>query len=448
MTLSAYKETLKELSDALVVMQRPIRILDSIKWPGHFRAQFFASGYKQPPPGDAAYYVNVGPQFDHKAKIQEFEEFKHAVVRRLGRPDSLGKLLQEIADQFVLVIKLLGARGCPDFLHYSQALYGSTYDHFLGDRRPIYEIGEMLCAIFSLPAAHRLSQEFPKSIPAEAAVEYLGRRLSQYFCDDPVSVKLSDGIVADAAAGGDSIKLNSGAMFSERDLQVLEVHEGWVHVGTTINGRRQPWATWLAMGTPRITAMQEGLAVLTEMLTFTSFPHRAKRINDRIVAIRMAEDGANFVDVFEHFRTQGCNENECYVVAQRVFRGGMTTGGIPFTKDISYCRGLVENLNFMRSAITAGLPELIPMMFVGKVTAEDIPVLYEKQLEGIVAPPRYLPPMFTDMNSLYVWLGFSSGLDRINLQRVQRHYHQMFATLPNVVPISDRPAAASKKRPA
>ena len=57
------------------------------------------------------------------------------------------------------------------------------------------------------------------------------------YADGTVQVKLSDGIVSDAAAGGDYIKLNSHARFSELDLQVLEVHEGWVHVGTTLNGQ-------------------------------------------------------------------------------------------------------------------------------------------------------------------------------------------------------------------
>ena len=33
------------------------------------------------------------------------------------------------------------------------------------------------------------------------------------------------------------------------------------------------------------------------------------------------------------------------------------------------------------------------MLFVGKVTLDDIPVLYQHYLEGLIAAPRYLPPM-------------------------------------------------------
>ncbi len=51
---------------------------------------------------------------------------------------------------------------------------------------------------------------------------------------------VSDDMVADASAGADSIKLSQHAKFSDRDLKYLEVHEGWVHVGTTLNGAMQP----------------------------------------------------------------------------------------------------------------------------------------------------------------------------------------------------------------
>ena len=97
--------------------------------------------------------------------------------------------------------------------------------------------------------------------------------------------KLSDGIVADAAAGGDRVKIREGAMFSVRDVDLYEVHEGWVHVGTTLNGRAQKVAEFLSIGPPRCACTQEGLAVIMEIFTFRSFIQRAKQINDRIICI-------------------------------------------------------------------------------------------------------------------------------------------------------------------
>jgi len=241
--------------------------------------------------------------------------------------------------------------------------------------------------------------------------------------------------VSDASAGGDCIKINRRAHFSELDLQVLEVHEGWVHIGTTLNGRQQPWATWLSVGSPRITANQEGMAVLLETLTFSSFPQRARRISDRVVAVDLAEQGADFCEVYRYFLERGISEHDSYRVTQRVFRGGTLTGGSVFTKDISYVKGFVENVNFIRSAIQSGVPEIIPMLFVGKVTLDDLPLLYERYLEGVITGPRYLPPMFKDLNGLYVWFGFSSGISVMNITRIQQHFSKLFHKLPETAPL-------------
>jgi hypothetical protein len=112
-------------------------------------------------------------------------------------------------------------------------------------------------------------------------------------------------------------------------------------------------------------------------------------------------------------------------------------GGSFFTKDISYVRGYVENINFIRSAIMSGLPELIPMLFLGKLAIEDIPVLYEAYLDGNISAPKYLPPMFEDISGLYAWFGFASGLGNIDLKGVQRHFARQFRSVPVLEPDSD-----------
>ena len=133
---------------------------------------------------------------------------------------------------------------------------------------------------------------------------------------------------------------------------------------------------------------------------------------DRVVAVDLAEQGADFCEVYRYFLERGISEHDSYRVTQRVFRGGTLTGGSVFTKDISYVKGFVENVNFIRSAIQSGVPEIIPMLFVGKVTLDDLPLLYERYLECVIAGPKYLPSMFKDLNGLYVWFGFSSGSNK------------------------------------
>ncbi|HWV15207.1 MAG TPA: flavohemoglobin expression-modulating QEGLA motif protein [Cellvibrio sp.] len=431
----AYLERLRGLSTRLVALQKPIRILDAIKWPAAMEEKFMAKGGLELPPLGADFYQRQPLAFNPDSMYQSLKELKSDVRKQLGRGDSLGQILQATIDQYQIVIEMLRNRGTDQFGHFSRMLYGSAQDKIRGDRKTLRQMGERLCQVFSLPAVEHLNRPYSNNISSSKAVAILRQRMDKYFGEGGVRVELSDDIVSDASAGGDCIKINRRANFSELDLQVLEVHEGWVHIGTTLNGREQPWATWLSVGSPRITAIQEGMAVLMETLTFSSFPQRARRISDRVVAVDLAEQGANFCEVYRHFLDRGVNQHDSYRVTQRVFRGGTLSGGSVFSKDISYVKGFVENVNFIRSAIQSGVPEIIPMLFVGKVTLDDLPLLYERYLEGVIAAPKYLPPMFRDLNGLYVWFGFSSSMSVMNIGRVQQHFSKLFKNMPASTPL-------------
>ena len=443
MSQADYQRRVKDLSDKLIALQRPIRILDAIKWPSSIEKTFIASGGTQLPAMDAHYYANQALGFNPVTLRDSFKELRQTVVRQLGRGDGLGTIMVATIDQYLLVIDLLSHRGKAQFGVCSRELYGSASDHLRGDRKTLRQLGERLTQIFSLPAAEHLSRSYGKTISAETAVDVLKQRLTSYFPEDEIRVILSDGIVSDAAAGGDYIKINRDAVFTEFDLQVLEVHEGWVHVDTTLNGRKQPWASWLSVGSPRVTACQEGLAVLMETLTFSSYPKRALKVSERVVAVDMAEQGADFIEVYQSMMGRGWSAQESFKITQRVFRGGMISGGSVFTKDLSYLRGFIENVNFIRSAINSGVPEIIPMLFVGKVTLDDIPVLYQHYLEGTIAGPQYKPLMFRDLNGLYVWFGFATGISVVNMARVQEHFDLLFRkSMPNTAPIYEKTIAS------
>jgi uncharacterized protein (TIGR02421 family) len=274
-----------------------------------------------------------------------------------------------------------------------------------------------------------LGPQPPRDIEAPVVVKELNERLREVFGDGVIRVVLDDGIVADAAAGSDYIKIREAARFSMRDIRILEVHEGWAHVATSLNGQQQPVARWLAKGPPRVAATQEGLAALLELLTLASYPSRARRLNDRVLAVEKVESGANFLELFEWFRTEGYDEETCFWNTQRVFRGGLIEGGAPFTKDIVYMKGLVSNFNFLQSAITIGRAELIRWLFVGKVALEDIPVLAERAHEGIVRPPKFVPELFQDLNGLAMWLAVTTFWGRLNNTAVMSHYEKMFGDM-------------------
>ncbi len=423
----SYKENVATLAQRLVEAQRPIRVLQSIRWDSRIEEQFFKSKCRELPRVDAEYYEKNETDYRASDKSSEFEEIARDAANILGDGDAIGDILIKSSLEYRDVVRMLSARGTGAFYAYSRRLYGSTKDTFPDGKLTVKDLGRMLYEILSSSDATRLGGEQERIVSAEGAAKILNTRFASYFGDDAVRVEVDDDIVSDAAAGSDYVKVRSGAMFSEKDIDILEVHEGWVHVATSLNGQDQPVAKWLSKGPPRTTAVQEGLASFMEILTFRSHPARARRLNDRILAVDKAEDGANFLEVFEWYRTEGYGEAECYANTQRIFRGGMVDGGGPFTKDACYCKGIVLNYAFMRSAIAAGRSDLIPLLFVGKVAHEDVPVLASRVADGVVRAPKYLPPMFRDLSGLGIWMAYSTFFTRLGADELSAYYTQLFS---------------------
>jgi uncharacterized protein (TIGR02421 family) len=429
----SYKESVAQLAGRIVEAQRPIRVLQALRWDASVESQFLKSKPREMPKVDAAHYSRIDLGFDARAKADEFEEIARDVVRDLGESDSVGQIMTKTALEYRDVVHMLVARGTPAFYTWSRKLYGSPKETFPDGKSTVRDLGQMLYKLLThvddwgAGVTRGGIDPYPRVLDAAEAAKQIGDRLSAFFGDAHVRVEADDGILADAAAGSDYVKVRTGAKFSLRDLDILEAHEGWVHVATSLNGQAQPVAKWLAKGPPRTSAVQEGLAALVEMFTFRTHPRRARRLNDRVLAVDKAEDGANFLDVFEWFRTEGYEEDECFNASRRIFRGGVVEGGAPFTKDACYCKGIVLNYAFIRSAIQHDRMDLIPMLFVGKVDHEDVPVLAAYISHGVVKPPRFLPPIFRDLNGLAIWMAYSTFFSQLGGDAIAEHYARLFA---------------------
>jgi uncharacterized protein (TIGR02421 family) len=413
-------EMIRSLSDELVALQQPIRILDAVAWGDEIAAEFFASGARTQPRVDQSYYAEHRPlRFDPEGLRGDLASLRARVGTQLGHAP-VGDLLTARITEYLRVIDLLEARGTPAFGPIAAELYGGTSDVLHPGGPDLASLGSLMSeALGNIDSG---TWEPPEDHPHTAAegVEILAARLGELCGADEVRIILDDGIVADAAAGGDYIKLRADAMFSTRDLRVLEVHEGWVHVATTLNGRRQPWCTFLGKGTPSTTSTQEGLAVFTEITTLSSTPERLRKVTRRILAIEMAEQGATFLDIFRWFRGEGLSDSDAWASAVRVFRGSTPIDG-PFTKDLAYSRGFLEVYDFMRLAVRRGRLERLPLLFTGKLAIGEIGVLAGLAEEGVVTPPDILPPNMSDVSALASWMAFSNLLNRIDLGAMEEH---------------------------
>jgi uncharacterized protein (TIGR02421 family) len=420
-----YLEAVRVLSDRIVEAQRPIRILDAIKWSGDIRQGFFDSRCKTLPEVDANYYRDHCPlEFDPDTKKAELHQIERDIYRQLGQLNPLATIMRRTCREYQMVVRMLEARGTKAFSDLSQELYGASSDVFHAADPTVADLGIQMESVLEGLLSHQSMLEQPRVLSPQEAVTELNERLGRVFPDGTVHVKVSDGIAADAAAGTDYIKLREDARFSSEDVDVLEAHEGWVHLGTTLNGMSQPYCTFLAKGPPSSTITQEGLAVLTEIITFRSSPRRLHRLIARVRAVTLAEEGADFVEVFQYLRGKGVDPDEAYTIASRVFRGSTPTGR-PFTKDITYMKGFILTYNFLRLAVSCGSLAHLNMLWAGKIVLEDIKVLTALVQEGVVKPPRFIPPHFADIKGLVTWLSFERFLSGLNFAQLEADYAQL-----------------------
>jgi uncharacterized protein (TIGR02421 family) len=418
---STYLKEVKTLSDRIVSAQQPIRILDAIKWDDNIKQTFFDGHCKKSPIITAEYYANRPLGFDPDEKKQEFYQIERDLVRKLGQLNPLSVIMRRMCREYKDVVNMLVTRGKPVFANISQELYGSSDDVFHVGDPSIAALGSMMEETLSGLIQLDILAEEPKNINANDAVTILNERIQKVFPGEGLRAKISDGIIADAAAGTDYIKLRADALFNMRDLRLLEVHEIWVHLGTTLNGQDQPYCTFLGKGAPSATVTQEGLAVLMEILTLSSTPSRLERLINRVRAITLAEQGADFMEIFAFFRNKGLDEEESYTLGSRVFRGSVPDG-MPFTKDLTYIKGFVLTYNFIRLAVHKGKPDRIPLLFCGKTMIEDMKVLVDLVEEGTVSAPRFLPPPFQDLMGLSAWMSFGRFMTSLNFQQLEQDY--------------------------
>ncbi|QBQ53961.1 flavohemoglobin expression-modulating QEGLA motif protein [Nitrosococcus wardiae] len=423
MNKEKHSEIIRQLSDRIVTAQAPIRILDAIKWDDSVQQAFFAHGGRCQPEVNAAYYDRNPLKYDINALRKTFREIEADVVAKLGQSEAAGNIMCRMCREYRRVLDMLAARGTPAFAEIARELYGSSIDVFHVGGPTVADLGMLLDGSLRNIGEGVFLEKNPKDIPTRAAVTLLQQWLDRVFTDPAARVRVmeSDGIVADAAAGSDYIKLRANTCFSERDLRALEAHEGWVHVGTTLNGSLQPTCTFLSKGTPADTITQEGLAVFIEVVSFNSHPARLRRIADRIRAIHLAEQGATFLDIFTLLRDEGRSAEEAYSATVRIFRGSTPEEG-PFTKDLAYSKGFVLVYNFFRLAVRRGRLDRIPLLFCGKLAIEDMGTLAQLAEAGLVKSPKYLPPPLVDLNALTAWMAYSNFLNQIDLIQIDADF--------------------------
>jgi uncharacterized protein (TIGR02421 family) len=412
-------ELLREVSAEILEAQRPIRVLRAISWDENVERVFFASNARELPRPE----YRVPPEV-----AGSLERFRALKARVMG-DNAIERFLRETCESFATAARMLSAVGTRDFYFHSAEIYGRPAS-LTADRRTTNldlarHFTEVVDGLAGAGAVTSPADEL--TLGAEEVVALLAPRFETFFAGTTITVEIVDGIAAKAVAGVDGVRVQRGARFSPRDVAQLEFHEGHVHVATALNGRAQPLMPFVGYPSPRTTATQEGLAVLTEFMTQSTSIERMRRLSDRTLAIKMAEDGADFLEVYRFFLSHGHDEGAAYDCARRVCRGGLVTGGAPFTKDVCYLDGLLRVTNFMRVALVKGHVELVRLFFAGKIGLDDVPLFGRLLREGLVKEPTYLPAWAQDLSYLTAFMSYSAFLGDCDLSVERRRYEDLIA---------------------
>lgn len=403
-----------DLDRRLVAAVKDLKILSALSWRSEVQHQFladWAKGNARPP--QVSY-----PKLDHSERRAEL----NAIAEAAGDGDAVARYLANTARSWHTAALMMEAAGTAQLGSHAIELYGRPGDAIAGGDVNNLEAAHHFILIADEVTGHDRLSEVDYCLSAEVLQRELRSHIDEVFTQHHVRIEIDPGLAAKAAAGPTRIRLRAGTCFSEYDLSQLLEHEAFVHSLTALNGRSQVNLGSLGLSSPRTTATQEGLAVFAELVTGSIDIMRMKRISLRILAIEDALNGADFIDVFRLFLSQGQNEADSFNSTMRVFRGVPTSGGSAFTKDTVYLHGLLSVHTFFRWALRQGRLAVAQDLFAGKMTLHDVVELEPFFDNGFIQPPMYLPPWMRRTNGLAGYLSFSLFANRIRLDQVQREH--------------------------
>lgn len=400
---------------------KPLRVLSALAWPAELRDEFLASGAQRlPQPTYAA--VDPAPVLDGVAAARALLQPGDVVDDWLGRE----------ADAIESAVRLLDARGRPEFFEHSRALYGVPDQPLRFDPATPLDLARRVHLALDELHEAELVPPVIRSRTGEQVAAFIDGEVKEHFGDAAPEVVVVDELSANATATTSRIKIRRSASFTTKDAAQLLNHEAYIHVGTGLNGRAQTDIPILAIGHPGTTRTQEGLAVYSEYVSGTLGLDRLRRLADRIIAVQLVVDGADFVELYRWFLDRTPSPEQAFESTRRIFRGAPLTGGAPFTKDCTYLSGYLSVTTFIRAAFTAGRADTLALLFSGKLDLFAVPALGELRRRGLVQPARFLPPWAGDPGWVLAHLTLNTFMAGIDLGAVSRAMADLLEHCPKV----------------
>lgn len=410
----------KTAAAALSTAAKGLPLLRAMEWDDALRIKFLKDGLLPKPE-----YLRV----DSSGARETIEGAR----KLLNGDHPVMAWLSRVCDDLTATISLVQARGTAEFHTHSKTLFGAPTKLMIDRKTRVLDLAlHMEASLEELDFEKLVMEGYQDSLTAGEFAKKLRPHLKRHFGDAAPAVKVVPHLSAKASAGARRIRVRRGANFTERDIEQLLQHEALIHVATALNGRAQENFPILGRAHAGTTEVQEGLAVFAEMISGAMDPRRFRRLSDRVLAIDMAINGADFKEVFDFYLPRTGDPQQAYENVRRVFRGGLIGGGAPFTKDLVYLNGLLRVHNYMRSVVKLGRADLIRIVFSGKMDIEDLPAIAYLAGKGELTAPKYMPPWAKDLRFLVSYLAYSSFLNQVKMPGFQSYYQEALADVPVV----------------
>lgn len=407
MSSDADADRYRSAAQILHDVAKPMRVLSALAWPAELRDQFLAEGAQRLP--EPTYdIVDPTPIIDGVDAVRRILRPGHVVDDWLGRE----------AEAVESTALMLASRGTPAFHAYSRRLYGVPSQPLRYDPATPLDLAHRVHEAIDELHDAALLRPVLRTRTGEEVAAFIEQAVHDHFGDAAPEVVLVDELSANATASTSRIKIRRDAKFTQKDAAQLLNHEAFIHVATGLNGRAQTDIPILAIGHPGTTRTQEGLAVYSEYVSGTMGMDRLRRLADRIVAVQMVIDGADFIELYRWFLERSGDPEQAFESTRRIFRGAPMTGGAPFTKDCSYLSGYLAIATLIRAAFRAGRADTIGLLFAGKLDLFAIPALAELRRLGLVRPARFAPPWATDPGWILSHLTLMTFMADIDLSAV------------------------------
>ncbi len=394
------------------------RVLDAIAWPRSVEENFFADGASVLP--DVQYPVDRSGMDDRIAEL---------VTAECGveGDDPVAVWLRANLQSMVDAHRLVLAAGTREFHRLSCEIYGSARSRFRTHDERNIDLAEHLLQRMTVHGWDEAADPDDPTWTAETLAAELRRRIALHYPGLVVDVIVDDTVAAKVVAGMTRIRVRRGARFLPWEADGLWHHEVETHVLTAHNGAVQEHMPFLRAGGPRSTRTQEGLAVFAELHNHSLTTARMERLARRVTLIAMAEDGANFIDLYRSLVARGAEAREAYLDAQRICRGGLVTGGAPFTKDACYLAGLLEVHAFLTAVVRGGFRDECELLACGRIDLDDVHALVALRQLGVLSRPKYLPTWLRRWRTLLPEYAFGSFVGELRMSGVAEHYQGLIA---------------------